>query len=85
MACETPAVRTHFTDDEIQHEKSGYLYPPDDDNLLDHYLIKLLTDDALRRKFGKTARQWVLEKYSWDAVAERVLTALQKTATVKVR
>jgi glycosyltransferase involved in cell wall biosynthesis len=80
MACATPGVRTHFTQDEVQHEVSGFLYDPNDEAALRGYLKRLLSDDALRARFGEAARQRVVESYSWDEVAERFLARLQADA-----
>jgi glycosyltransferase involved in cell wall biosynthesis len=76
MACGTPGVRTNFTEDEIAHGVSGYLYDPDDTAALCRYLRALLTDDALRARFGAAARERVITTYSWDRVAQRFCTAL---------
>jgi glycosyltransferase involved in cell wall biosynthesis len=75
MACGTPGVRTHFTADEIEHDRSGFLFDPADDRALHDALRTLLTDDALRQRYGEAARRRVVESYSWDRVAERVLAA----------
>jgi glycosyltransferase involved in cell wall biosynthesis len=76
MACATPGVRTHFTQDEIQHEVSGFLYDPNDEAALQRDLKTLLSDDALRARFGEAARKHVVESYSWDEVAARFLACL---------
>jgi glycosyltransferase involved in cell wall biosynthesis len=76
MACETPGVRTHFTQDEIQHEVSGFLYDPSDEAALHRELKRLLSDDALRARFGEAARKRVVESYSWEGVAARILAGL---------
>ncbi len=76
MACGTPGVRTNFTNDEIEHGVSGFLYEPDDRPSLHRYLLELLTQDALRERFGRAAHRRVLEKYSWDATADRLRKTL---------
>ncbi len=76
MACGTPGVRTNFTGDEIEHGVSGFLYDPDDRRSLDRHLLELLRQDALRERFGQAARRRVVERYSWDATAERLRKTL---------
>jgi glycosyltransferase involved in cell wall biosynthesis len=81
MACGTPGVRTNFTQDEIAHDRSGFLYDAADDAALLRALRKILTDDALRARFGAAARAHVCASYQWDRVAERMLaTALPEYA-----
>lgn len=77
MACETPGVRTDFTNDEIEHGVTGFLYRAGDQESLLRYLKQILKDDTLRQQFGKEARQKVLARYQWDAVAKRFLSAIE--------
>lgn len=73
MSCGTPGVRTGFTEDEIVHGESGFLYDASDSEALHRHLINMLTNDELRARFGAAARQRVLARYSWDHVAQVVL------------
>lgn len=75
MAAGTPGVRTNFTQDEIADGQSGFLYDPNDEAALQRALRTLLTDDALRARFGKAAREHVCASYQWDRVAQRILAA----------
>ncbi len=79
MACQTPGIRTNFTTDEIEHNVTGFLYCPGDEENLKKYLIELLTNDSLREKFGQIARQRVLAKYNWDLVAECMIETIKST------
>lgn len=76
MACGTPGVRTGFTEDEIAHGVSGFLYDPADHGALHAHLRTLLTDEPLRARFGAAARERVLAMYSWDRVAQRISSTL---------
>lgn len=80
MACGVPAVRTRFTDEEVEDGVSGFLYDPEDRGGLDARLTELLTREELRRRFGKAARQRILDVYRWDAVARRIFTEIQSLA-----
>ena len=84
MACETPGIRTRFTEDEIIHDVSGFLYTPGNTRQLQEYLIRLLRDDDMRKRFGKAGREKVVRDYSWDAVSNRFLTFIEnkKKSTV---
>jgi len=76
MACGTPGVRTRFTEEEVEHGVSGFLFDPEDTAALRHLLTRILTDDGLRASFSHAARARILARYSWDAVAGRVLHGL---------
>ncbi len=76
MACGTPGIRTDFTEDEVAHGESGFLFAAQDEQALRNHLRTLLTDEPLRARFGVAARERVVATYSWDAVAERVTRRL---------
>ena len=70
MSCETPVVRTNDTNEEVEHEKTGFLFDKNDSENFQKYIIKLLTNPTLKEKLGKNARQFIQENYSWKRVAE---------------
>ena len=70
MACETPVIRTNDTNEEVEHEKTGYLFEAEDTVNFQKYVLDLLSDESLREKFGKSARQFIEENYSWKKVSE---------------
>ena len=70
MACQTPVIRTNDSDEEIEHEKTGFLFEKNDKESFKKYVIKLLNDDKLREKFGLEAESFILEKYSWKKVTD---------------
>ncbi len=80
MACGVPAVRTRFTDEEVEDGVSGFLVEPLDPAGLDARLAELLADDAKRKRFGKAARQRIVDLYRWDPVARRIFTEIQSLA-----
>jgi len=78
MACGTPAVRTDFTKEEVEHNISGFLYKAGDTKSLKKYLLALLRDDKLRNKFSPAARRKIIDVYNWDSVAQRMLKTIRE-------
>jgi glycosyltransferase involved in cell wall biosynthesis len=56
----------------IEHEEDGILVSPGDALDLAEALERLLNDQALRQRLGRTARAKVLRDHTWDAVADRI-------------
>ena len=79
MSCETPGIRTNHTIDEIEHNVSGFLFEPHDNQVLDKYVVELLNNDSLRKLFAKAARQKILKQYSWESVTKRIQQAIEST------
>jgi glycosyltransferase involved in cell wall biosynthesis len=57
----------------IDHGVTGLLCPPGDADALTSALEQLRTDPQLRVRIGRAARAKVLGRYTWEAVATRVL------------
>jgi len=74
LACGTPVVasRVGGLATTIRHGETGYLIAELSAEAFAHRLQLLLDDEALQRRMGAAARAWVA-KYSWSAVADRVL------------
>ena len=53
---------------------NGLLVPPGDASALAAALERLLDDPELRSRLGRRARATVLQNYTWDGVAQRILT-----------
>jgi len=66
MACETPVLRTNLTHDEVEHEKTGFLFEPNDELTFKEFLKKLLDDPNLATEFGKSGREFVIKHRSWE-------------------
>jgi len=66
MACETPVLRTNLTHDEVEHEKTGYLFDPNDEVIFKKFLKKLLDDPTLASEFGKSGRDFIIKHRSWE-------------------
>jgi starch synthase len=95
MACETPVVatRTGGIPEVVEDGVTGYLVPfePVDDASSEPrdperfaediaaLVNRVLEDPQRAREMGQAARQRVLERFTWAAVAERTVTLYQRT------
>jgi glycosyltransferase involved in cell wall biosynthesis len=61
----------------IRDEKNGFLLEPGRPKLIAEKVIQLLQDKKLRERRGKTGRKFV-EKFDWEAIAERTLQVYQE-------
>ncbi len=64
--------------DLVEHERTGLLVPPQDPPALRAALERLLSDEALRARFGKAARIRVTELCAWSAVTERTIAVYRQ-------
>jgi glycosyltransferase involved in cell wall biosynthesis len=73
----------------IQHEVNGLLCPAGDAGELTAALLRLHREPELRSRLGQAARATVLQNYTWEAVAGRILNlaaldrAQRKSTTVR--
>jgi glycosyltransferase involved in cell wall biosynthesis len=80
MACETPVVCTtvgalpEIVDDGI----TGLLVPPNDAAALRQAIDQILEHPAAARRMGRVARRRVLERFTWDRVADVCLRAYRE-------
>jgi len=65
MACETPVLRTNLTLDEVEHNKTGFLFKPNDTSTFKIFLKKLLDNPNLALEFGKSGRNFIIKNRSW--------------------
>jgi glycosyltransferase involved in cell wall biosynthesis len=59
----------------VREGETGFLVPPGDVHALRDRLDQLLRDPPLARRMGARARRDVLDRFTWDRVAERCLDA----------
>ncbi|ACB52148.1 glycosyl transferase, group 1 [Crocosphaera subtropica ATCC 51142] len=81
MAAGLPVVASNIGQirDVIKHGNNGLLCPPGDSNALSEAFIRLMRSPQLRHQLGTSARQTILDHYTWDQVVEKIL-ALAKEA-----
>jgi glycosyltransferase involved in cell wall biosynthesis len=77
MASGTPVIasRVGGVSEVVVNGETGYLVPPGDVAALHERLDQVVHDPALARRLGANARAQVLERFTWQAVAERCLAA----------
>ncbi len=73
MACGTPVVASDvgglaFL---VRDGRTGYRVPARDPGALADRIVRLLTDEALRRRIGQRAACWA-ESYSWASIADDI-------------
>ncbi|MGA2573718.1 MAG: glycosyltransferase family 4 protein [Candidatus Methanomethylicaceae archaeon] len=51
--------------------ETGFLFPPGDSSCCADRIIRILSDDGLRKKLGSNGRQLVEKYFTWDNVVER--------------
>lgn len=80
MACGTPAICTEVggMPEVVEHGVSGFVVPPNDPLALKQRITELLGNPALRSEMGCSARERVLERYTWPGVARRTLDAYRE-------
>ncbi len=76
MACQLPIVATEVPGniELIEHNKNGILIPPKDSSALYKAIMVLLDDPNKREEIGKNARITIENKFTWDAVSDRILS-----------
>ena len=82
MASGTPVVasRTGGLAEVVADGETGFLVEPGDVEALGDRLALLLSDRRLAARLGSNARDLVVERFTWQACAERCLAAYQELA-----
>lgn len=71
MACGVPVVATSVSDNPyvVKEDQTGFLVPLGDEAAMAARIRTMLTDEALRLKTGRNAREWVTTKFSLESLA----------------
>ncbi len=69
------ATRVGDTDVAIEHERSGLLISPQNDDALIEALRRLIADADLRQRLGSSARARAIERFSCEAMARFAMRA----------
>src|SRR5205823_14995831 len=80
MASGTPVVCSRLGGlvEVVQHGVTGFLVEPGNVVELHERLAELLRIPALARRMGQRARELVLERFTWQACAQRCLAAYEE-------
>lgn len=62
LSCETPVIRTNLTHDEVEDEKTGFLFEPSDITVFEENIKRILDNPDLATEFGKSGRDFEYEK-----------------------
>ncbi len=70
MACGRPVVATAVSGalDVIKHEHNGLLVPPREPSAMASAILRLIDEPGLAAELSSTARQTIVDGYSWQAV-----------------
>jgi glycosyltransferase involved in cell wall biosynthesis len=74
------ATRIGGTPDLVRHGENGYLIEPDNVDGLQSSLMMLLADEDMCSRLGQAGRGLVLENYSLDSTADRLVILYKKLA-----
>jgi len=79
MATETPVVATRVggMTEIVEDGITGKLVERGDASALAEAIIAILSDEDLKKSMGKTGRQQVIERFSWEKIANNTLLAYQ--------
>ena len=80
MASGKPVVanNTGATTEIVQHRKTGILVNIGNEEQLASGIVELLLNPKLSERYGKEGRRVVMEKFTWEAVAKRVLQTYEE-------
>jgi phosphatidylinositol alpha-mannosyltransferase len=74
FACALPVVASDILGNrDVTTPETGLLVPPGDVQALAEAVVRLLEDEPRRRSLGAAARRVAEERYSWGAIASRLL------------
>ncbi len=80
QASKVPVVAFNIggVNEAVVNNKTGMLVKPGDSEELATALQKLLQDKTLREKMGAAGREFVLENYTWDLCAQKMLKVYEE-------
>ena len=73
-ACGKPVIASDIAglNEAVVDGKTGFLVDVEDTGLFAATIVKVLSDDPLRRQLGENARGRVLENFTWDRICSQV-------------
>jgi D-inositol-3-phosphate glycosyltransferase len=81
MACGTPVIVSDVGGLAylVKNGRTGYRVPARDPKALAAKILRLLTDEGLRRRIGQRAECWA-EAYAWPVIADRIVALYDEVA-----
>ena len=80
MAAGRPVVTTNIVNQGLGAQPGRDLLIADDAGTIANHTIALLNDAGLRVRIGQAGRQFIMSRFSWDVVAQRV-HAIEKSVS----
>jgi phosphatidylinositol alpha-1,6-mannosyltransferase len=79
-ACRLPVIssRLEGLQDAIKDGQNGFLVEPYDAEEYTEKITALLANDSARKEFGEKARQFIIENYRWEKIADKYLEEIKK-------
>ena len=76
LASAVPVVASNVggTSEIVRNEETGFLFEAGDAPSCAKAVLRLLSDERLRRKMGRNGRRLVQTSYSWETVVRRIET-----------
>jgi glycosyltransferase involved in cell wall biosynthesis len=65
----------------VRNGETGLLVEPKNTYALAEALVKLLSDNTLNEKMGLAGRKFVIENFTWDICARRMLSVYREALT----
>ncbi len=85
MICSVPIIITRQCQfPEVAEAKAGIVVEPDADQLVEA-LTKLIDNPQLRNEMGANGRKLVMERFTWDRVAEQMIQLYQDILDGKIK
>ncbi len=86
LASSVPVVASGVggTSEVVKDGETGYLFEPGNATMCAERILRLLSDDRLRRRMGECGRRLVSEEYGWERVIgriERIYEVMDGTTT----
>ncbi len=80
MACGVPVIATNLGSlpEVVEDGVTGFLVPPNDPAAIHEKMSLLIKDPAKSAAMGEAARKRVLEKFTWQRVADKCLEAYRR-------
>lgn len=84
-SCQIPVIASKIEglQDAISDGNNGFLIESENIEAYSHKIIELLKDTEYRRTFGKQARQYVIDHFRWEIIAQHYLDTIVQTIHTK--